>query len=261
MTFVDVNNTVANSILRGNQLGQINPFFNDAAVTYTDIAGGHAGAGNIDLDPLFENAAGGDYRLRAGSPAVDAGSNAAAAGLSADVAGLPRFFDDPATPDTGSGIPPGARDRIFDPFFTTREGGTGLGLPIAKRILAAHGGDVLFETGEGGRLEPELVADGTRCVLNALRHLGMLAGKLEPPARTVRMREFRGVRATRGGLLFTDVPLGTMVRQGQRLARIVSVWGDQVESIAAPADGLFVRTTTLSAVAAGERVATVALLE
>jgi predicted deacylase len=118
-----------------------------------------------------------------------------------------------------------------------------------------------FETGEGGRLEPDLVADGARCVLNALRHLGMLAGPPEPPARTVRMREFRGVRSTRGGLLFTDVPLGTVVRQGQRLARIVSVWGDEVESIAAPADGLFVRTTKLSTVAAGERVVTVATLE
>jgi predicted deacylase len=52
-----------------------------------------------------------------------------------------------------------------------------------------------------------------------------------------------------------------VVRQGQRLARIVSVWGDEVESIAAPADGLCVRTTTLSTVAAGERVVTVATLE
>jgi len=51
-----------------------------------------------------------------------------------------------------------------------------------------------FEIGEGGRLEPELVAEGARCVLNALRHLGMLAGGVEPPARVVRLREFVGVR-------------------------------------------------------------------
>jgi predicted deacylase len=117
-----------------------------------------------------------------------------------------------------------------------------------------------FETGEGGRLEPDLVADGVRCALNALRHLGILAGPVEPPARTVRMREFVGVRSTRGGLLYTDVPLGEMVKQGQPLARVVSVWGDEVESIAAPVDGLFVRSTTLSTVSAGERVVTVALL-
>lgn len=52
--------------------------------------------------------------------------------------------------DTGPGIPPRIRERVFDLFFTTREGGTGLGLPIAKKILTAHGGDLTFETGEDG---------------------------------------------------------------------------------------------------------------
>ena len=52
-----------------------------------------------------------------------------------------------------------------------------------------------------------------------------------------------------------------MVRRGERLGRLESIYGDEVEAIVAPADGLFVRTTTLSTVAAGERVATVARLE
>jgi predicted deacylase len=118
-----------------------------------------------------------------------------------------------------------------------------------------------FEIGEGGRLEPEAVATGARCVLNALRHLGMIPGAIEPPATTVRLREFAGVRSTRGGLLYTEVSLGATVGAGARLGRIESVYGDEIEAIVAPADGLFVRTTTLSTVAAGERVATVALFE
>ena len=118
-----------------------------------------------------------------------------------------------------------------------------------------------FEIGEGGRLEPEIVATGARCVLNALRHLGMIAGAVELPATTVRLREFVGVRSTRGGLLFTEASLGAMVRAGDRLARIEGVYGEEVEAILAPVDGLFVRTTTLSTVAAGERVATVGVLE
>jgi hypothetical protein len=117
-----------------------------------------------------------------------------------------------------------------------------------------------FEIGEGGRLEPDQVAIGARCVLNALRHLGMLPGVIDAPARVVRMREFAGVRSTRGGLLFTEAALGAMVRRGDRLARIENVHGDEVEVIPAPADGLFVRTTTLSTVAAGERVVTVGIL-
>ena len=117
-----------------------------------------------------------------------------------------------------------------------------------------------FEIGEGGRLEPDQVEIGSRCVLNALRHLGMVPGAVEPPAKVVRMREFVGVRSTRAGLLFTEAALGAMVRRGERLARIESVHGDEVEVIPAPADGLFVRTTTLSTVAAGERVVTVGIL-
>jgi predicted deacylase len=117
-----------------------------------------------------------------------------------------------------------------------------------------------FEIGEGGRLEPGLIAVGVRCVTNALRHLGMLAGVPEKPARTVRVREFIGVRAARGGLLHTEVELGASVARAEVLARILSVYGDELEAITSPADGVFVRSTTLSTVAAGERVATVGLL-
>ncbi|MHC1711139.1 MAG: ATP-binding protein [Solidesulfovibrio sp.] len=44
--------------------------------------------------------------------------------------------------DTGAGIAPEDRDRIFDPYFTTKARGTGLGLPIAHKIVVAHGGEI-----------------------------------------------------------------------------------------------------------------------
>lgn len=118
-----------------------------------------------------------------------------------------------------------------------------------------------FEIGEGGRLEPDMVAIGVRCVRNALRFLKMIPGQLEPPPRAVRVREFVGLRSTRGGLLTTVVDLGAPVRRGDALAKITSVYGDELETIVAPVDGLFIRSTTLSTVATGERVATVGVLE
>jgi len=42
--------------------------------------------------------------------------------------------------DRGCGIPAGKKEEIFPPFFTTKESGTGLGLPIAKKIIEAHQG-------------------------------------------------------------------------------------------------------------------------
>ena len=48
--------------------------------------------------------------------------------------------------DTGKGIPPEVQKRLFDPFFTTKEAGTGLGLPIAARIVEKHGGIIQYHT-------------------------------------------------------------------------------------------------------------------
>ena len=51
--------------------------------------------------------------------------------------------------DRGAGIPSDALARIFEPFFTTREKGTGLGLPLARKIAQAHDGDVTVESVPG----------------------------------------------------------------------------------------------------------------
>jgi signal transduction histidine kinase len=53
--------------------------------------------------------------------------------------------------DTGPGIPPQAIDQIFQAYYSTKKGGTGLGLPMAKRIAREHGGDltVRSEPGKG----------------------------------------------------------------------------------------------------------------
>lgn len=51
--------------------------------------------------------------------------------------------------DDGAGITPEVQERLFDPFFSTKEYGTGLGLPIAARIIDQHHGKLDFETQVG----------------------------------------------------------------------------------------------------------------
>jgi signal transduction histidine kinase len=46
--------------------------------------------------------------------------------------------------DCGCGIKEEDSERIFDPFFTAKNGGNGLGLPIAKRIIESHGGTLFY---------------------------------------------------------------------------------------------------------------------
>lgn len=53
--------------------------------------------------------------------------------------------------DNGCGIPAKEIDRIWDPYVTHKTGGTGLGLPIARQTILAHGGtiDTKSEVGKG----------------------------------------------------------------------------------------------------------------
>lgn len=51
--------------------------------------------------------------------------------------------------DTGGGIPSSEIGRIFEPYYSTKPGGTGLGLMIVRRILRAHGGEVIVQSSEG----------------------------------------------------------------------------------------------------------------
>ena len=54
-----------------------------------------------------------------------------------------------AITDTGRGMPAEELRRIFEPFYSKKAAGTGLGLTIARRIVAAHGGRIEIESTPG----------------------------------------------------------------------------------------------------------------
>ncbi|MCL4561956.1 MAG: hypothetical protein M1281_15275 [Chloroflexi bacterium] len=93
---------LVNSIMWGNQAGFYDNDTSRLDATYSDIEFEmegyiYPGVGNINKDPLFVDAPGGNLRLQSTSPAIDAGSDAAEglSGISTDLDGYPRFWDFP----------------------------------------------------------------------------------------------------------------------------------------------------------------------
>ena len=64
--------------------------------------------------------------------------------------------------DTGPGISASDLPRLFEPFYTTKANGLGVGLPISRTIIEAHGGKLWAENHpEGGAVfRFTLVAEG-----------------------------------------------------------------------------------------------------
>ena len=58
--------------------------------------------------------------------------------------------------DRGAGVPRGSEEKVFEKFYRAHDSlgsgiqGSGLGLTIARQIARAHGGDVVYESREGG---------------------------------------------------------------------------------------------------------------
>jgi signal transduction histidine kinase len=104
---------------------------------------------NLVENALRASAGGGKVVLRVErqpAPTGDGGGAAAGPAAGAIEARI-------AVLDCGPGIDPSLLQRIFDPYFSTYDTGTGLGLPIARRIAEEHGGTIGARNRPGGGLE------------------------------------------------------------------------------------------------------------
>jgi len=68
--------------------------------------------------------------------------------------------------DHGAGMSKDVIDRIQKPYFTTKEGGTGLGVAVARGLIEQHGGHVAYESAPGKGTT--VVIDLPRCALASL---------------------------------------------------------------------------------------------
>mgnify|MGYP005847844505 CR=1 FL=1 len=91
---------------------------------------------------------------------------------------------------------------------------------------------------------------------NVMKFLGMLEGEPKLPPRWTVVEGESHVFANHGGLVLYegDFELGKPVRAGQKLARIVDVYGEELESIASPYDGVLMFLRTVPVVHPGDWV-------
>ena len=64
--------------------------------------------------------------------------------------------------DRGPGMPNDVRDKAFDAFFTTKHRGTGLGLPIALRVIESHGGSIQIDVPPSGGTTVSIILPQSR---------------------------------------------------------------------------------------------------
>ena len=154
----------------------------------------------------------------------------------------PRSASEPTRSLSRSGCPTSCASR--------RKRGT-LGGTTAAAAADAGIPAVIAEAGGRGQLEEDAVALLVAGVRNALRRLEMLPG--DPAAAEADMRlvqTFAWLRCAQAGWWDAAVSSGDEVAEGRLVGRIRDLWGDVLEELHAPCDGVVLFITTSPAVAA-----------
>ncbi|MBX7480921.1 succinylglutamate desuccinylase/aspartoacylase family protein [Qipengyuania qiaonensis] len=128
--------------------------------------------------------------------------------------------------------------------------------PGSMRALAADRDTpiLLLEAGEALRFDRFSIGVGVAGVVRVLAHIGMIATDDGPEQVEVPLRSNRSswVRAPRGGVSRRIRKSGDVVRQGDLLAQVGGLFGEEREDLVSPIDGVIVGHATLPIVNQGD---------
>ncbi len=131
--------------------------------------------------------------------------------------------------------------RLYSPGLVSFSTGSTIP-PFSDGLVHAanHRGVIsLFaEAGGNGTLEEDDVQVHLRGIATVMRHLGMIEGTADMPGPRLAARDRVVVRARNAGLLRLKVRIGDPISQGQELAEICNVFGETVERVCSPGDGI-----------------------
>lgn len=99
------------------------------------------------------------------------------------------------------------------------------------------------------------IRKGVRGVMNVLRHYGFVPGDPQIPGRQVVVRDLRKIFTDRGGFVVYKRPLYDLVEKGDTLAEVSDPFGNVLETISSPVDGVFWRQNVYPMASTGQAVA------
>jgi len=109
---------------------------------------------------------------------------------------------------------------------------------LRAAVNAAGGRAVTIELGPPSAYHDAAIDEVLAGIVRLLHELDMLRGPESPAAPARELKSGRWLRADRGGLADVAVRPGETVRAGQTLARVTDWWGDLVQELKAPSDGV-----------------------
>lgn len=123
----------------------------------------------------------------------------------------------------------------------------------ASFVAAAERGvpAVLAESGGAGQLQEEAVMLLTTGVRRVMHHLGMSPDPVSDVIAPALLTGFEWVYATHAGMFYPRFAAGDLVTQGDVIGTVGSLFGDTLETVAAPVTGRILFLTINPAVAAG----------
>lgn len=119
------------------------------------------------------------------------------------------------------------RDKVFESDITINV--PAMGIPA-----------FLLEVGGGAVMERQQDALQAEFALSFLRGVGIVPGEALRPERFTVVEKYRIITPSRGGFFYPLVKPGEPVSEGTPLARIVDVYGDEVEILRSPVSGAIV---------------------
>lgn len=107
---------------------------------------------------------------------------------------------------------------------------------------------ILTEAGQLGQLDEENTQLHLRGCRNVLKHLGVIAGDLEPVPPIQLLRDFPWVRAAQEGCWYPAVAVGQQVAQGELVGVIKDYFGTLLAEYRSPATGVVIFVVTSLAI-------------